>query len=82
MISQTLSAKLLETYQPSSQPEAREIVAMLKNFPKIWADCNVTERKKLLKVIFLSIYFDPTSNIRLILAHEPFNRLLPINQVT
>ena len=38
--------------------------------------------KKLLKVMFLSIYFDPTSNIRLILAHEPFNRLLPISQVT
>ena len=74
--------KNLETYQPSSQPEAREIVAMLKNFPKIWADCNVTERKKLLKVMFLSIYFDPTSNIRLILAYEPFDRLLPINQET
>jgi DNA invertase Pin-like site-specific DNA recombinase len=72
--------KSLETYQPSSQPEAREIVALLKNFPKIWADCNVTERKKLLKVMFLSIYFDPSSNIRLILAHEPFDHLLPIKE--
>jgi len=31
-----------------------------------------------LKVMFLSIYFDADSTIRLILAHEPFDRLLPI----
>jgi len=69
--------KNLETYQPTSQPEAREIMGLLKEFPKIWATFNMTERKKLLKVMFLSIYFDPTSKIRLILAHEPFDRLLP-----
>lgn len=61
------------------QPEARDIVAMLKNFPNVWATFNTTERKKLLKVMFLSIYFDPTSKIKLVLAHEPFDRMLPIN---
>jgi len=74
--------KSLESYQPSAQPEARDIVAMLNNFPNIWATINTTERKKLLKVMFLSIYFDPLSNIKLILAHEPFDRLLPIKEKT
>ena len=74
--------KSLESYQPSAQPEARDIVAMLKNFPKVWATFNTTERKKLLKVMFLSIYFDPTSKIKLVLAHEPFDRMLPINLET
>lgn len=72
--------KSLETYRPTAQPEVREIVELLKDFPKLWAALNTTEKKKLLKVMFLSIYFDPLSNIRLILAHEPFDRLLPIHQ--
>jgi len=54
-------------------------VAKLKNFPNVWATFNTTERKKLLKVMFLSIYFDLTSKIKLVLAYEPFNRMLPIN---
>lgn len=72
--------KRLETYQPTAQPEAREVVTLLKDFSKIWASCSTIERKKLLKVMFLSIYFDPNSNIRLILAHEPFDRLLPVKE--
>ena len=72
--------KNLEIYQPTAQPDAHEILPLLKDFPRIWACCNISERKKLLRVMFLSIYFDPTSEIHLILAHEPFNRLLPIIQ--
>lgn len=71
--------KNLETYQPTMQPEAREVVPLLKDFSKVWAQLNITERKRLLKVMFLSLYFDPASKIRLALAHEPFDRLLPIN---
>ncbi|MBN1372262.1 MAG: hypothetical protein JW987_10015 [Anaerolineaceae bacterium] len=73
--------KSLETYRPTAQPEVREIVELLKDFPKLWAALNTTEQKKLLKVMFLSIYFDPLSNIRLILAHEPFDKLVQINAV-
>ena len=73
--------KRLETYQPTTQPEACEIVALLENFPKIWASCNITERRRLLKVMFLSIYFDAASAIHLVLAHEPFDRLLALQKV-
>jgi len=71
--------KTLDTYQPTAQPEAGEILALLKDFPGIWASCNITERRRLLKVMFLSIYFDPSSKIQLALAHEPFDRLLQLN---
>ena len=70
--------KALETYQPTAQPEARDILPLLKDFSNIWASCTVSERRKLLRVMFLSIYFDPSSEVHLILAHEPFDRLLPI----
>ena len=71
--------KNLETYQPTAQPEAREIIPLIKDFNKAWASLSAIEKKKLLKVMFLSIYFDADSTIQLILAHEPFTRLMPIN---
>lgn len=70
--------KSLETYQPTAQPQAREIVPLIKDFNKVWASLSAIEKKKLMKVMFLSIYFDTDSTMRLILAHEPFDRLLPI----
>ncbi len=71
--------KNLEILQPTTQPEAREVLPLLKDFKSLWAKCDATERKKLLKVIFLSVYFDEKSTIQLILAHEPFDRLLRIH---
>jgi len=62
--------KSLASYQPSAQPEARDIVAMLKNFPNVWATFNMIEGKKLLKVMFLSIYFAP---------HQKLNSSWPMN---
>ena len=74
--------KSLEAYQPTAQPEAREIIAYLKDFQTLWTRFNATERRSLLKTMFLSIYFDTSSSMRMIQAHEPFDRLLPISQFT
>ncbi len=71
--------KSLETYQPAAQPEVHEVLGLLKDFPKIWSSCNITERRRLLKVMFLSVYFDASSTIRLAFAHDPFNRMLQLN---
>ena len=70
--------KTLETYQPTAKTEAREVIALLKDFPKIWASCNITERRRLIKVMFLSVYFDASSNVRLAFANDPFNRMLQL----
>lgn len=70
--------KALETYQPIAKPEAHEVIALLKDFPKIWASCNITERRRLIKVMFLSVYFDASSKVQLAFAHDPFNRMLQL----
>ena len=72
--------KSLENYQPTAQPQARDIIPLIRDFKKAWASLSAIEKKKLLKVMFLSIYFDTDSTMRLILAHEPFDRLLPISK--
>jgi len=70
--------KALETYQPIAKPEAHEVIALLKDFPKIWASLNITERRRLIKVMFLSVYFDASSKVQLAFAHDPFNRMLQL----
>ena len=70
--------KTLETYQPIAKPEAHEVIILLKDFPKIWASLNITERRRLIKVMFLSVYFDASSKVQLAFAHDPFNRMLQL----
>lgn len=70
--------KMLETYQPIAKPEAHEVITLLKDFPKIWASLNITERRRLIKVMFLSVYFDASSKVQLAFAHDPFNRMLQL----
>ncbi len=70
--------KTLETYQPIAKPEVHEVITLLKDFPKIWASLNITERRRLIKVMFLSVYFDASSKVQLAFAHDPFNRMLQL----
>jgi DNA invertase Pin-like site-specific DNA recombinase len=71
-------SKSLEAIKPAAQPEAHAILPSLKDFKGIWRNCTAAERRKLLKVILLAVYFDASSTIQMVLAHNPFDQLLTI----
>lgn len=66
----------LQKLRPSAQPEAREIIPMLKDFPSLWRQLTLTERKSILKTMFAGLYFDSNNKLRKVLAHSPFDKLL------
>lgn len=72
----------LEKLKPSSCPEALQVLPLLSNFGQVWASCSAGEKRRLLKVVLLAAYFDASSSVRMVLAHSPFDHLLPIPQGT
>ena len=66
----------LQKLRPSVQPEVREIIPLLKDFPSLWRQMTPTERKAILKTMFAGLYFDADNKLRKVLAHSPFDRLL------
>lgn len=71
-------SKNLEAKKPAAQPEVHVLLPSLKDFKGIWANCTAAERRKLLKVMLLAVYYDSSSSIQMVLAHNPFDQLLPI----
>lgn len=74
--------KNLEALKPAAQPEARSLIPLLKDFKQTWQCLSGSERRRLLKVILLAVYFDASPSIQMVMAHSPFDRLLPIVQGT
>jgi len=74
--------KNLEALKPAAQPQARSLIPLLKDFKQTWQRLSGSERRRLLKVILLAVYFDASPSIQMVMAHSPFDRLLPLAQGT
>jgi DNA invertase Pin-like site-specific DNA recombinase len=64
----------------SIQPDSRQILPMLQDFKGIWEKMTVIERRGLLDAMFAAIYVDGNSKISSLVANEPFDSLLEINE--
>jgi hypothetical protein len=65
----------LKEHQPASHPEVKGITPMLKDFKSTWKLLSLSEKKALLKVMFVALYFDQGGKVRKVLANTPFDTL-------
>lgn len=65
----------LKEHQPAGQPEVKEVLPMLKYFKSTWKLFSLSEKKALLKVMFVALFFDQEGKIRKVLANTPFDVL-------
>lgn len=68
----------LRKLQPSAQPEAQEIIPLLKDFGSLWRQMDLTDRKAILQTVFAGLYFDANHKLKKVLAHSPFEKLLGV----
>lgn len=66
----------LDSLKPSSNPSAREILHLLKDFDDTWNQLTSPEKRGIIDVIFEGIYFDHKGEVRRIALHNPFDELL------
>jgi hypothetical protein len=66
----------LKEHQPSAQIEVKEISPILGDFGSLWNLLNLAEKKALLKVMFVALYFDQVGSIQRFMANSPFDQLL------
>ncbi len=66
----------LKEHQPSVQPEVKEVTSLLHDFSALWKQLKLAEKKALLKVIFVAVYFDQNVSIRRVMANSPFDQVL------
>jgi len=72
-------ARRLHEQQPSSKSEVREISHLLGDFFSLWKQLGLAEKKALLKVMFVAIYFDHDGRIKKAMANSPFNLLIKLD---
>lgn len=72
--------RALQQFKPSAHPQAKEIIPLLKDFPALWSQMNLTERRALLQTMFVGLYFDASCQLRKVAANSPFDRLLGLTQ--
>ncbi len=65
----------LQKLQPSAQPEVREIIPLLKDFPELWQQMTLTERRAILQTMFAGLYFGARCELRKGSARSPFDCL-------
>jgi len=70
----------LQKLQPSTQPEAREVVALLKGFKTLWQQMTITEHWAILQAVFAGLYFDNQHQLRKVSAHSPFDQLFGLSE--
>ena len=66
----------LQYLQPSAQPEAREILPLLRDFPTLWQQMTLIEKRAILQTMFAGLYFDKGCQLRKASARSPFDRML------
>ncbi|HML39872.1 MAG TPA: recombinase family protein [Bellilinea sp.] len=73
----------LKEHQPANQSEIRELLPLLQDFKATWKLLSLPEKKALLKVIFVALYFDQNGTIRKAMVNNPFERFIhPVWQNT
>ncbi|HNT25831.1 MAG TPA: recombinase family protein [Anaerolineales bacterium] len=70
----------LQQFKPSVQPKAREVLPLLKDFPAMWRQMTIAEKRALLQTMFTGLYFDAAGQLRKVSANSPFDRLLGLVQ--
>lgn len=63
----------LRQLKPSIQPEARELIPMIKDFAGLWDRIRLTDKRALLQTMFAGLYFDKDGRLQKISAHSPFD---------
>lgn len=66
----------LDAFKPSARAEAAEIAPWLHSFPSTWQQFTSGEKRTLLHILFVGLYFDRNGILRKAAAHEPFDELL------
>jgi DNA invertase Pin-like site-specific DNA recombinase len=74
--------RYLEQFKPSVHPKAREVLPLLKDFPSIWRQMTLAEKRTLLQIMFTGLYFDAEGQLRKASANSPFDRLLGLTLET
>lgn len=69
----------LQALKPSANPIAQDVLPLLKDFPGNWSNMLPGEKRLLLNIMFQGLYFDSDGNLRKILAHPPFDKLLGLD---
>ncbi|MBU2610790.1 MAG: recombinase family protein [Chloroflexi bacterium] len=72
--------RYLQQFKPSVQPEAREATPLLNDFPALWRQLKLTERRAILQTMFAGLYFDANCQLQKAAANSPFERLLGLMQ--
>jgi hypothetical protein len=49
---------------------------LLEDFGALWEQMTMTERRAILQAMFAGLYFDAQHQLKKVLAHCPFDRLL------
>lgn len=65
----------LQKLQPSAQFEVRGIPPLLKDFPVLWQQMTLTERRAILQTMLAGLYFDAKCELRKVLARSPFDSI-------
>ena len=71
----------LKALKPSSRASAQDALTLLINLPAELSKITSGEKRLLLNVIFKGLYFDSQGNLRKILAHPPFDKLLGLENL-
>jgi hypothetical protein len=72
--------RYLQQFKPALQPEAWEVLPLLKDLAALWRLMTLVERRAMLQTMFTGLYFDADCQLRKASANSPFNRLLGLVQ--
>jgi hypothetical protein len=72
-------SRSLREQQPSAQPEFKELLPLLQDFGALWRQLDLAEKKALLKVIFVALYFDQEGKIEKVMGNSPVDHLIEKN---
>ena len=64
----------------SIQPDSQEILPMLQDFPALWSQMTVSEKRGLLKIMTALLLAESDGTLSTVMANAPFDRLLGVSE--
>lgn len=65
----------MKEHQPSAHQDVKELTPLLQDFGALWNQMALAEKKALLRVMFVALYFDQGGKIKKVVANQPFDRI-------
>lgn len=65
----------MKEHQPSTHQDVKDLTPLLQDFGALWSQMTLAEKKALLRVMFVALYFDEQGKIRKVAAKQPFDRI-------